>query len=485
MGKPGQILRIVAALVLLLVSARIAPPVAAQQTITSGYSTYMPVIMNMTDKLLPDDADFDLQWGLSNTGQWVPDPFTGGAYGTPEADIHAPGAWAINTGASSVIVAIVDSGIDTSHPDFSGRLLPGRHFYISGTSDVVNNADVTDDIGHGTHVAGIAVATGNNATGVAGVAWGVKILPVKVLDNGYGTTATVVAGIDYAVQAGAKVINLSLGGPSDSPTLAAAIAKAYSQGVLVVVAAGNCGDPSTYQYNNCNNIPDATYYPAADADVLAVGASDEKDARASFSNYGPYVDVVAPGVAIYSTWPTYSVPGSFYNYAYDNGTSMSAPFVSGLAGLIFSQFTAYTPAQVAQAITSNADDLGTAGRDDYYGCGRINAARALADGVNGTGCAGWDPLAPPVLAPASESTATVSPGDYRPGVVLVSFKAGQAGRETSALSAQGTPASLAIAGLGVYSVKVPPGQEIAMAHRLAADPAVEYASLDFIYHAIQ
>jgi len=279
--------------------------------------------------------------------------------------IDAPAGWDYTTGDSSLIIAIVDSGIDLNHPDFAcpGKLTAARWNFVA------DNDNPDDDYGHGTHVAGIAASCSNNHTGVAGVAWGARLMPVKALDSsGYGSYAAVAAGITYAVDHGANIINLSLGGPDDSITLADAVQYAYSHNRLMVAAAGN-----TYG---------AVLYPAAYPQVVAVAATDSFDELYSASAFGPQLDIAAPGVEVYSTYPA-----NIYNYLWPScygryycsltGTSMAASHVSGLAALLWSFDHSLTADRVRAVIQSTADDLGTPGRDDYFGYGRINAARAL------------------------------------------------------------------------------------------------------------
>jgi thermitase len=304
---------------------------------------------------IPNDTYYGNQWALAKIG--------------------APAAWDITTGNSNVIIAIVDTGIDLRHPDLSctGKLwvnpgeIPANGLDDDGNGQVddvqgwnfsdYNNAP-DDDNGHGTHVAGIAAACSNNHTGVAGVAWGATLMPVKVLDSsGSGYYSDVADGVIYAVDNGAKIVNLSLGGPDDSSTLADAIQYAHQNGVLVVAAAGN-----TYG---------AVLYPAAYPHVLAVAATDHFDERHPASSFGPELDIAAPGVSIYSTF----LDGGYETLT---GTSMAAPHVSGLAALLWSFASSLSVAQVESTIESTADDLGTPGRDDYYGYGRINAGRALS-----------------------------------------------------------------------------------------------------------
>ncbi len=439
---------------------------------------YLPTTLNQAgpgpSPVYPNDTYFSSeQWGLNNTGQYG---------GILDADIDAPEAWGYTTGSNTVIVAIVDTGIDTSHPEFSGRLLPGKHFFDNGSSD--NN--VSDDKGHGTHVAGIAAANGNNGTGVAGVAWGVKILPIKVLSSsGQGYTSDVVAGINWAVSNGAKVINLSMGSTNSNSSLQAAINNAYSHGILVVASAGNCGD-QYYPYNGCSYQSQPSY-PAAGSHVLAVAATDPNDDRASFSTVGSYVDVAAPGWDIYSTWPTSIRDSSGYysGYDWDSGTSMAAPFVTGLAALLYSRYPNYTPDQIAQAILQNADSVGGySGHNSSFGCGRINAANALANGISdGSACPGWSALSATVSSAALPDTLPTD--SYRPGVVLVRFKSGATSdQQLQSLEAHGLTILSTITDLDIHQLAVPIGQELEMAKTLSADPQVEFAEPDYMMSVI-
>jgi thermitase len=282
--------------------------------------------------ITPNDPYWSSQWGMTK--------------------IEAPAAWDITTGSASVTIAIVDTGIDFFHPDLSGKLVSGYDF-------VNNDSNPQDDHGHGTHVAGIAAARTNNGTGVAGLSWGAQIMPVKVMDDaGRGTNENIAKGVIYAADHGADIINLSLGGPNASSVLEDAVEYAHDLDCVVVAAAGN---------NNST-----VSYPARYPEVIAVAATDSSDQRASFSNYGPEVDVAAPGVNIRST---YWWGGSEYGRL--SGTSQASPHVAGLAALIWSVDPGLNNTQVESIIKQTADDLGAAGRDAYYGFGRINARRAL------------------------------------------------------------------------------------------------------------
>jgi thermitase len=282
------------------------------------------------------------------------DPLYGNQWGLPK--INGPAAWDITAGSSDVIIAVVDTGIDLDHPDLScpGKLMTGKNFVSPGSPP-------DDDHGHGTHVAGIASACTNNAIGVAGVAWGARLLPVKVLkSDGFGTYDALASGITYAVDNGADIINLSVGGAGNSSTLSDAVQYANNRGRLVVAATGNSNGP--------------VYYPAAYPEAMAVAATDSFDQRLGFSNYGPETDIAAPGGGIYSTL--------IGGYGSLSGTSMATPHVAGLAALIWSLKPDLPHDQVRNIIQATAVDLGTPGKDDFFGYGRINAWRALYTLVN-------------------------------------------------------------------------------------------------------
>lgn len=264
--------------------------------------------------------------------------------------IRAPAGWELNTGEVWVTIAIIDSGVDISHPDLFVRILPGHDF-------VNNDSDPQDDNGHGTHVAAIAAASTNNAVGIAGVNWGANILPIKVLNvSGNGTYANVANGIIWATDQGAQVINLSLGGASPSFVLSDAVNYAYNHGVTLVASSGNAG-------------AHAVLYPAAYPAVIAVGATDSSNSWAGFSNYGSEIDVVAPGVNIYSAYP-----GG--GYGYRSGTSMSTPHVSGLAAILWG-IPGNSPARIRMLIESTTLDLGDSGWDEFFGFGLIQMDAAI------------------------------------------------------------------------------------------------------------
>jgi len=271
---------------------------------------------------------------------------------------------AYNISSPSALIAVVDTGVDYTHPDLVGKVDTTNDF------DFVNNdTDAMDDNLHGTHVAGIAAAATDNTTGVAGVSFNtVKILPIKVLDaGGSGYYSWIASGIIYAADHGAKVINLSLGGSFNSTTLENAVNYAWNKGAVVVAAAGNSGTT-------------AKSYPGAYTNAIGVWASTQTDYRASFSTYGSWVDVGAPGVSILSTLPFTkdTTDGVQDGYTLLSGTSMATPHVAGLAGLLFSQHPSWTATQTRNKIQSTADSVPdrefSRGR---LGSGRINVYRAL------------------------------------------------------------------------------------------------------------
>ncbi len=265
--------------------------------------------------------------------------------------IHATGAWKYGDG-EGVVVAVLDTGVSATHPDLRGRILPGWNF-------IANNDDTADDDGHGTFVAGLIAAA--NASGPEGVAPGASILPIKILDNsGVGSTASFIAGINYAVDHGARVINISASGATDSAALNDALANAEAHNVVVVGSSGNDGT-------------EATAYPAGVSTVLAVSATDRLNALASFSSYGPYIDIAAPGVDITSTWWS---PRDGDGHATASGSSASAPLVSGVAAIVAGEEPGASAAAIREIITDSATDITAPGIDAQTGYGLLDASAA-------------------------------------------------------------------------------------------------------------
>jgi thermitase len=325
----------------------------------------------------PNDTAYNKKWDLNNNGTLS----DGTDVATNDADMDWQEAYTLlGSGFSgSATIAILDTGVDLNHPDLDGKLIAGWDF-------LDNDATPADTYGHGTHVAGIAAAETNNSLGTAGVAYGsnIKIMPLRVGDqNGIPTSASVDA-IYYAANNGANVINMSYGGRFGSSSEQQAINYAWGKGVVVVASAGNDGTSKIS-------------YPAAFTNCIAVGATNWHDQLSSYSNHGSALDVVAPGGdmsgygdvgGIYSTMPTYDVylttSYSYQkNYDYLQGTSMAAPEVTGLAGLLFAVGVTDTNSdgrindEIRNIIQTTTDDLGAAGWDSTYGWGRVNVYKAV------------------------------------------------------------------------------------------------------------
>jgi hypothetical protein len=266
-------------------------------------------------------------------------------------EISTETGWNVTKGSTDVIVAILDTGVQSDHPDLKGRL-------VKGTNIVDPSSPPEDDVGHGTHVAGIIAAEVNNNEGVAGMTWYTKIMPVKVLDSsGAGSTYSVAEGIIWATDHGAHVINMSLGNYAEAEFLHDALKYAYDRGVVLVAASGN-------------DNTDRPGYPAAYAEVLAVAATDSNELRAEYSNYGDYIDVAAPGTSIPSTYP-----GS--RYASLSGTSMASPHVAALASLVHAANPQLGNKEVMDILRRTARDLGAEGKDNDFGYGQIDVKSAL------------------------------------------------------------------------------------------------------------
>jgi large repetitive protein len=332
----------------------------------------------VTADQLPNDPSFGNTWGLNNTGQAI-----NGVPGTADADIDAPEAWNVTTGSPAVKVAVIDTGVDFTHPDLASQIWinPGENCagcrtdgidndangYVDdwhGWNFVANTNNPMDDHGHGTHVAGTIGASGNNGIGVAGVNWNVKIMPVKFLNaQGSGTIANAVSAVLYASQNGADVMNNSWAGPDFSQALADAIGVADQRNSLFVAAAGN---------NGTDNDASPTYPASFDnPNVLAVAATDNKDNRAYFSNIGrSSVDIGAPGVDIYSTWR-----GNAYQFL--SGTSMATPQVAGAAALAKAAFPSATAVGLKDLLLNTADPRPSLAGVTTSGA-RLNVGNAVA-----------------------------------------------------------------------------------------------------------
>jgi hypothetical protein len=317
----------------------------------------------------PNDSYYSSQWHLPK--------------------INAPSGWDITSGSESMPIAIIDSGVDPDHPDLAGKLITGYNFLGS-------NTDTHDVLGHGTAVAGTAAAMTNNITGVAGIACDNPIMPLVVLNSSnYASYYDISRAITYAVDHGVRVLNISIGGSSSSSTLQSAVDSAWNKGALIFASA----------MNNNNSTP---YYPAACNHVVAVTATTSTDTKASFSSFGTWVDISAPGASIYTT-----KDGG--GYGYWNGTSFASPLTAGLAALIWSINPSLINTQVYDILTQNADDLGTLGYDQYFGYGRINALKSLLAAIENA--PDIDTTAPVASITSPSNNATIS------GVISVSISA--------------------------------------------------------------
>jgi subtilisin family serine protease len=261
--------------------------------------------------------------------------------------IKGPEAWALQTGNAEITIAILDTGVDGTHEDLIAKIVPGWNVYD-------NNSDTADVVGHGTGVAGVAAASSNNGIGIASVAWGCRIMPIRISDQaGYASYSSMASGLTWAADHGARVANISYN-VSGSSTVSSAAKYFQSKGGLVAAASGNEG---LFAKN-----PDDPY-------ILRVGATDSTDTLYPWSNTGNNIDLVAPGNA------SVTVRGG--GYGGGGGTSFSSPMVAGAAALLFSANPALSPASVRNILEQSADDLGNAGWDSKYGFGRLNLEQAL------------------------------------------------------------------------------------------------------------
>jgi thermitase len=309
----------------------------------------------------PNDPDFASQWHL--------------------AKIQAISAWGLTQGSASVPIAIIDSGADPNQPDLKPKLLPGWSF-LTGTS---NTSDTGCNTGHGTAVSGAAAAATNNLTGVAGVGWANPIMPLVVTSAGcFAYYSDMASAINYAVDHGVRIINISITGSTASSTLQSAVDYAWSKGAVIFAAAGNSGSSSPM-------------YPAACNHVLAISATEPTDTLASFSNYGSWVDLSAPGDIILTT----QVGGTYGNWW---GTSLASPIAAGVGALALSANPSLTNAQLVTLLETNSDDLGTPGFDPYYGYGRVNAYKAVLAAKSMISSADTTPPAVSIGAPSSGAT---------------------------------------------------------------------------------
>ncbi len=325
----------------------------------------------LSASIIPNDPDYlnGTLWGLNSAQSSSIDP-----------DINAPEAWDLVRYASNVVVAVIDSGIRATHEDLRDNLWTNPNEIagngldddkdgivddVHGYNAINNTGDVTDSGGHGTHVAGIIGASGNNGKGSTGVAWTVRLMSLKFLDaDGQGATSDAIACIDYARAHGAQIINASWGGAGQSQSLRRAIDRARASGIIFVSAAGN-------ESSDDDRTPS---YPASYAldNLVSVAASDSLGALASFSNYGAVsVDLMAPGVSILSTWHT-----SDSAYVKQSGTSMSTPFVTGVFALLKARFPSKDYKTLIAAVFNSVDKVASATGKTVTG-GKLNARAAI------------------------------------------------------------------------------------------------------------
>ena len=371
----------------------------------------------------PNDNDFDKQWNLHNSGQ------TGG---TEDADIDAPEAWDIETGDFDIIIAILDLGVDYTHPDLVDNLWINEDEIPDNKEDDDENGyvddimgwdfgnkdnDPKDEYGHGTLCTGVSGAVTDNGIGIAGVGWDCKIMPLIVLGPHGGVTG-ILNGIEYAVDNGARVISMSFTTTTHMQVLEDTINYAASEGVISVAAAGNSGETEER-------------YPAAQDNVIAVAGTNHNDEKMNFfdehyeewiiSNYGDWVDVAAPAVNIYSTMPTYHVSmnddGYQQDYDYGTGSSYACPLVAGIAGLILSKNPHLSPEEVKTIICNNVDPYIS---DVYIGSGRVNANKAL-NSVNSPPEKPSKPVGPTSGTPGEEYTYSTSTTDGEGEQILFWF----------------------------------------------------------------
>lgn len=348
----------------------------AEELLRSGYFNWAEPNGYVRACVIPNDSMFFRQYGLQNLGTFNL------TFSTADSDSDLPEAWSIEQGDSNVVVAVLDGGIALAHPEFSGRIwqnynenpidsidndLNGYVDDYQGWNFAYDTNSPADDLGHGTSVAGVIGANGNNAIGIAGVDWNCKLMICKVLDaTNFGTYADIADAIYYATNNGADIINMSFSG-GNSSVISSAVQYAWNNNVVMCAASGNAN----------TSVPS---FPAADSLVLAVGGSNAWDVRYQFSNYGSHLDVVAAGDYIYVL--DYA---NFSNYGnYSGGTSLASPFVAGVAALLKAQDTTRTNSEIYNIIRATAEDTvdvfngeDIPGWDQYFGYGRVNAYYAL------------------------------------------------------------------------------------------------------------
>ncbi|HOC37767.1 MAG TPA: S8 family serine peptidase [Thermodesulfobacteriota bacterium] len=309
---------------------------------------------------VPNDYSYPSQWHLPK--------------------ISAPAAWDLSTGSPEVPIAIIDSGIDPTHPDLAGKIIPGYNC-------ISENTDTHDVYGHGTSVAGTAAAIVNNVEGVAGVAGDAAIMPLVVVNSsGFASYYDIAQAITYAADSNVQIMNISIGGSGSSSTLQNAVNYAWNKGAVIFASAAN-------------DATSAPYYPAACQNVVAVSATTSTDTLASFSNFGTWIDIAAPGCSIFTT-------ANGGSYCSKSGTSFSSPIAAGVAALLLAANPFLTNSQIVGIMTQSTDDLGAPGFDPSFGYGRVNASKAVVAAINAV--PDTDTMGPEVTIIAPQQGATVS-----------------------------------------------------------------------------
>ncbi|HET8568895.1 MAG TPA: S8 family serine peptidase [Candidatus Limnocylindria bacterium] len=405
-----------------------------------------------------------------NDQYYASDPYVRlGQWGVRKAQVDR--AWDAARASPTITVAVIDTGVDRGHPDLQGgALLPGRTF-ITVPSAACRISDV-DDNGHGTNVTGILAANADNGIGIAGVAFGVKVLPLKALDcDGVGLLSDVAAALVYAVDQGAKIVSVSLGSDANSPVLQNAVRYAAARNVLVFAAGGNCGIEST----RCSALNEISY-PAAYPEAIAVAATDVDDTRAPFSTVGSFLTLAAPGRYMVSTVPTYPTKSGVLNYAAFSGTSQATPFAAGVAALVWSREPGLTAAQVRSRLIATVDDLGVPGVDTSFGAGRVNALRAVTTSATSSYGARYDLSAlPKTVARGSRTAALVRVTNTGTAV----WRAAGAGRVYLSLSIASGPGTIVAGAQGALPTDVAPGTTVPVVIEIAAPSTAGTYTLSF------
>jgi thermitase len=378
-------------------------PPNANEASTANYLSHRPYVEFVeldgivpVQTTTPSDPWFPNQWHLTRIG--------------------APAAWDVTCGSSNVIIAILDTGVDGTHPDLAGLMVPGWNVYN-------NNNNTADVLGHGTSVAGCAAAMSNNGLGVASVSWNSRLMPIRISDTaGTATYSAMAAGLTWAADHGAKVANISYIA-SDNSTVRSAAQYFMNHGGVVTAAAGN--------YSTNMTGADNPY-------ILTVSASDVYDGYSTTTNYGASIDVAAPGVTVWTT-----IVGGYQSRS---GTSMSAPIVAGVAALTMSANPLLSAAQVQQIIKDSAEDKGAPGWDPYFGYGRVNAFRAVSMAAGSQGGGTGDTTAPTVAFSQPSEGMTLQ------GVFTVSAQASDnVGVSSMSVSIDGVQVASSTSGLCNYS----------------------------------